>query len=123
VRAFDDGAKVYIEFPLDLATSEAPPLFVSDEDGARELVNYRVRNRYYVIDRLFDTAELRLDDTVVTVRKDSGFCGRMPAPQPPRHRDSAPRAARSEPRERARPPAANRRYRRRNAPRTGIVKP
>jgi type IV secretion system protein VirB9 len=73
LRAFDDGAKVYIEFPEELATSEAPPLFVSDTDGARQLVNYRVRNRYYVIDRLFDVAELRLDDTVVTVRKDKGF--------------------------------------------------
>jgi type IV secretion system protein VirB9 len=86
VRAFDDGAKVYIEFPRDLATSEAPPLFVSDADGARELVNYRVRNRYYVIDRLFDTAELRLDDTVVTVRKDSGFSWKRFFTRPPERR-------------------------------------
>ena len=69
IRAFDDGAKVYIEFPRDLATSEAPPLFVTDEGGAGQLVNYRAKERYYVVDRLFDFAELRLDDTVVRISK------------------------------------------------------
>ncbi len=73
LRAFDDGAKVYIEFPEALATSEAPPLFVSDDGGERQLVNYRVKNRYYVVDRLFDLAELRLGDTVVTIQKDQRF--------------------------------------------------
>ena len=29
-------------------------------DGAAELVNYRLRGHYYVVDRIFDTAELRL---------------------------------------------------------------
>lgn len=69
VRAFDDGAKVYIEFPRNLATSEAPPLFVTDESGDGQLVNYRAKERYYVVDRLFDLAELRLDDTVVSISK------------------------------------------------------
>jgi type IV secretory pathway VirB9-like protein len=73
VRAFDDGAKVYIEFPEAIATSEAPPLFVTDDGGDNQLVNYRVKNRYYVVDRLFSRAELRLDGTVVTIDKDRGF--------------------------------------------------
>ena len=39
---------------------EMPPLFVlGPEDGA-ELVNYRARQNYYVVDRLFAAAELRL---------------------------------------------------------------
>jgi type IV secretion system protein VirB9 len=60
VRAFDDGRQVFIEFPAGLAASEAPPLFVLGASGKAELVNYRLRGRYYVVDRLFDAAELRL---------------------------------------------------------------
>lgn len=59
VRVFDDGRKTYIEFPPALATSEAPPLFII-ENGEAGLVNYRVSGGRYVIDRLFDIAELRL---------------------------------------------------------------
>ena len=62
LRAFDDGSQVFIEFPADLAQGEAPPLFVSGEGGASELVNYRQRGRYYVVDRLFSAAELRLGE-------------------------------------------------------------
>ncbi|WP_288417785.1 P-type conjugative transfer protein TrbG [uncultured Novosphingobium sp.] len=60
LRAFDDGQKTYIEFPSGLSQGEAPPLFVLGADGKAELANYRVRERYYIIDRLFDVAELRL---------------------------------------------------------------
>ncbi|QDE26289.1 P-type conjugative transfer protein TrbG [Paremcibacter congregatus] len=61
-RAFDDGQKVYIEFPRDIATGEAPPLFVLGKKGQVELVNYRMKGRYYVVDRLFKAAELRLGE-------------------------------------------------------------
>jgi type IV secretion system protein TrbG len=68
VRVFDDGQKTYIEFPPAMATSEAPPLFII-ENGEAGLVNYRVSGGRYVIDRLFDIAELRLgDDRPVIVR-------------------------------------------------------
>jgi type IV secretion system protein VirB9 len=60
VRAFDDGSKVYIQFPRRLDQGEAPPLFVIGPTGDTELVNYRVRGSYYVVDRLFAAAELRL---------------------------------------------------------------
>jgi type IV secretion system protein VirB9 len=60
-RVFDDGRRTYIEFPLDLETSEAPPLFIRN-GGEAQLVNYRVRGNRYVVDRLFDAAELRLGD-------------------------------------------------------------
>ncbi len=60
VRVFDDGQKVYIEFPETLAQREAPPLFVVGTDGTAQLVNYRVAGRYYIVDQLFGTAELRL---------------------------------------------------------------
>ena len=57
---FDDGAKVYIQFPSGLAQSEAPPLFVIGPDAKPALVNYRVRGTTYIVDRLFAAAELRL---------------------------------------------------------------
>lgn len=60
LRVFDDGMKTYVEFPASLATGEAPPLFVLGADGKAELVNYRQRDRFYVVDRIFDAAELRL---------------------------------------------------------------
>ncbi|HTM81935.1 P-type conjugative transfer protein TrbG [Asticcacaulis sp.] len=60
VRVFDDGERVYIQFPESLAQSEAPPLFVVGTDGKAELLNYRVRKSLYVVDRLFRIAELRL---------------------------------------------------------------
>ena len=39
-----------------------PPLFVIGPAGGSELVNYRARQNYYVVDRLFAAAELRLGD-------------------------------------------------------------
>ncbi|WP_447758830.1 P-type conjugative transfer protein TrbG [Sphingopyxis fribergensis] len=60
VRAFDDGRQTWIEFPASIAVGEAPPLFVLGEKGTAELVNYRMAGRYYVVDRLFGAAELRL---------------------------------------------------------------
>ena len=52
--------KTYVEFPASLGVGEAPPLFVLGADGKAELVNYRQRDRFYVVDRIFDAAELRL---------------------------------------------------------------
>jgi len=60
VRAFDDGRHVYIQFPAGIAQGELPPLFVVGPDGKGELVNYRFRAPYDVVDRLFGAAELRL---------------------------------------------------------------
>jgi type IV secretion system protein VirB9 len=60
LRAFDDGAKVFIEFPRGIRQGEMPPLFVLGSEGSAELVNYRARQNYFVVDRLFAAAELRL---------------------------------------------------------------
>ena len=60
LSAFDDGSKVYIEMPRGLAQGEAPPLFVIGSEGEGQLVNYRVNKNYYIVDRLFSAAELRL---------------------------------------------------------------
>ena len=60
LRAFDDGEKVYIQFPAGIVQGELPPLFVIGPQGDGQLVNYRYRAPYYVVDRLFGAAELRL---------------------------------------------------------------
>ena len=61
LRAYDDGRQVFIEFPSGIAQGEMPPLFVVGPEGdTSELVNYRVRGNYMVVDRLFAAAELRL---------------------------------------------------------------
>ncbi|RIJ32744.1 P-type conjugative transfer protein TrbG [Henriciella mobilis] len=72
VRVFDDGRQVFIQMPASIATTDMPPLFVLGETGNAELVNYRVRGNYYVVDRLFRAAELRLgqkDQTVVRISR------------------------------------------------------
>ncbi|HCT7101469.1 P-type conjugative transfer protein TrbG [Pseudomonas aeruginosa] len=60
LRAFDDGEKVYIQFPAGIAQGELPPLFVIGAQGDGQLVNYRFRSPYYIVDRLFGAAELHL---------------------------------------------------------------
>ncbi len=80
VRVFDDGRKTYIEFPPAMATSEAPPLFII-ENGEAGLVNYRVSGGRYVIDRLFDIAELRLGaerPVIVRISRDDADAPRTP---------------------------------------------
>jgi type IV secretion system protein TrbG len=67
---FDDGAKTYIQMSSGMATGEAPALFVKDTSGEVMLVNYRVKNNYYIVDRLFTQAEMRngMKETVVITR-------------------------------------------------------
>jgi type IV secretion system protein VirB9 len=58
-RVFDDGRRTWIEMAPNIAASDMPPLFVITDEGA-ELVNYRVQGARYMVDRIFDRAELRL---------------------------------------------------------------
>ncbi len=78
LRVFDDGRKVFIQMPDAIAQSDAPPLFVLGRRGDAQLVNYRVHGKYYIVDRLFARAELRLGErnqTVVRIVKGSGRRG------------------------------------------------
>ena len=52
-RTFDDGSKVFIEFPRGIRQGEMPPLFVLGPEGGAELVNYRARQNY--CERCFGT--------------------------------------------------------------------
>ena len=65
---FDDGNKTYIRMPFRF--SETPAFYIS-LDRKETLTNFRVKGRYYVVDRLFDKAYLRIGSKrVVLVRKD-----------------------------------------------------
>lgn len=79
LRAFDDGRKVYIQFPVGIAQGELPPLFVIGAEGDGQLVNYRFRSPYYIVDRLFGAAELRLGGDkgdVVRIERTDGVARR-----------------------------------------------
>ena len=62
LRVFDDGLKTYIQFPPDLASTDAPPLFLIGPKDQAQLVNYRLVGGYYIVDRLIEVAELRLGE-------------------------------------------------------------
>ncbi|MBN9477699.1 Type IV secretion system protein PtlF precursor [Pigmentiphaga humi] len=73
LRAFDDGQKVYIQFPAGIAQGELPPLFLVGPSGDLQLVNHQYRAPYYVVDRLFGAVELRLggdDAKIVRISRD-----------------------------------------------------
>lgn len=57
---FNDGRRTFIAFAPDLSVDEAPVLFVLAPDGGAQVVNYRQQGGMFVVDRVFDRAELRL---------------------------------------------------------------
>lgn len=59
VSVFNDGSKTYIRFPQFFDQTEAPAVFsrTGEED---QLVNFRVVDGLYVIDRVLDVAVLKL---------------------------------------------------------------
>jgi type IV secretion system protein VirB9 len=60
LRVFDDGSKTYLQMPPEMRSWEAPALFVMEDKKTPLLVNYRVRGDYYIVDRLFEHAQLRV---------------------------------------------------------------
>ncbi|MGV9009936.1 P-type conjugative transfer protein TrbG [Brevundimonas sp.] len=59
---FNDGLRTYITFDPDMQVDEAPALFILSPDGEPQLVNYRQIGGLFIVDRIFDRAELRLGD-------------------------------------------------------------
>ena len=60
IAVYDDGRKVYVEFPRGIIQGEMPPLFVIGPDGEAQIVNSRIYQNTLIVDRLFGAAELRL---------------------------------------------------------------
>ncbi|RUX04344.1 P-type conjugative transfer protein TrbG [Mesorhizobium sp. M8A.F.Ca.ET.059.01.1.1] len=82
-RVFDDGSKVYVEFPQRIDQGDAPPLFIVGTDGNNQLVNYRMRGNYYIVDRLFAAAELRLGAKQQQVVRITRTDGKQPSRRMP----------------------------------------
>lgn len=79
-RVFDDGQKTFIQMPNKMRVTESPALFVLDEDKEPVLVNYRVKGDYYILDRLFDRAEMRVgknDIVKITIKGKRNFFERL----------------------------------------------
>lgn len=75
VSVFNDGLRTFIAFDPDLQIDEAPALFVIAPDGEAQMVNYRQAGGLFIVDRVFDRAELRLGDRrpqVVRIRRLQG---------------------------------------------------
>jgi len=72
---FNDGQRTFIAFDPDLQIDEAPALFVIAADGEAQMVNYRQAGGLFIVDRVFDRAELRLGDRrsqIVRIRRLQG---------------------------------------------------
>ena len=66
----DDGVKTFIKMPDAISSNELPALFVKDTKGNLSMVNYRFKNGYFIVDRLFNEAELRNGaDQAVTIKR------------------------------------------------------
>lgn len=75
ISVYDDGRRVYVEFPRGIAQGEMPPIFVLGSDGEPQIVNSRIYQNILIVDRIFGAAELRLgsgdrQQTVRIVRTD-----------------------------------------------------
>lgn len=68
VLVFDDGSKTYFQMPAGMKSSEAPALFVKDGETLA-LVNYRLKNNYYIVDRLGECFEMRVGKAVIKIKK------------------------------------------------------
>lgn len=59
MRVFDDGTHTYIQFPPTLNARDMPALFVlNDKNNTKDLVNYRSKPPYFVVDKIFSKAVL-----------------------------------------------------------------
>lgn len=55
---FDDGEHVYLQLPPAARSSDLPALLVEVAGGGMGISNYRVRDSWYIVDGLFERAEL-----------------------------------------------------------------
>ena len=79
VQIFDDGISVFIQLPNDIDSKSLPTLCVypdADDSGKTcELVNFRYKDHFYIIDKLFTKAKLyigfgdKTEDVFITLKK------------------------------------------------------
>jgi P-type conjugative transfer protein TrbG len=86
LHVMDDGAKTYIQMSTETIHRELPVLVVRGPNGS-EMVNYRVKDNMYIVDRLFDRAALLLGSgkhqtKVELIRQSEVSSGKAPAQIP-----------------------------------------
>jgi type IV secretion system protein VirB9 len=59
-QVFDDAVHTFIKIPPEAAAHPAPALFELTDGGGKTLMNYTVRDGFYVVDRTFRRAVLSL---------------------------------------------------------------
>jgi type IV secretion system protein TrbG len=74
----DLRGQTFIQFPPARRTMDAPVLFIAGPSGEKQVVNYVTRGDWYVVDQLFEQAELRVghDDVtaqVITLKRGSHY--------------------------------------------------
>jgi len=75
LRVFDDGTRTYIQMPESIKVTECPVIVLIGNDGSEQLVNYRFKHNFYVVDRLVEKAALisgvgQKQDRVLITRND-----------------------------------------------------
>jgi len=67
--AFDDGEKTFIKFKN--LPAKMPVLFVKEKGKkALSLVNFSIKDNYYIVDKVFSEAQLRISDKeIITIKR------------------------------------------------------
>lgn len=72
-RVYNDGIKTYIQMPSRMKFQEAPIFMVLDHSDTNQLVNYRLKENSYIIDKLFSRGILILgvgdDQEKITIER------------------------------------------------------
>lgn len=68
-RVFDDGLKTYIKMKPEVFANVMPAFFILNENDDVVLTNYRVIKGTYIIDRLFDKAQLVVGKEQISIRR------------------------------------------------------
>jgi type IV secretion system protein VirB9 len=68
IRIFDDGVFTYFQFRPN---AEVPAFFIVNSDGREQIINYRARGDYIVIERTASQYTLRLGPDIVCVYNDA----------------------------------------------------
>lgn len=68
---FSDGEKTYIKFSK--ANKKQLPIFIKGKNKKEmSLVNYTIKDNYFIIDKVFDVAQIRESDTDIVTIKHKG---------------------------------------------------
>lgn len=69
-KVFDDGIKTYIKMKPEVFSNVMPAFFILNDKNDVILTNYRVVKGTYIIDRLFDKAQLVVGKEQITIKRE-----------------------------------------------------